>query len=99
MSQLGGMCIVKRTHKNKSNEIINRIAVGNLMFGSNYIQIDKSCTNLIKFLDLAEYDKKGKLLDDTKTHYNDAGDAWFYTWIDLINEIRKIILSGSQYQE
>ena len=98
-TRLPGKAIVKRTVKNKQNEIIYRISVMNLMLGSDFLKIDDSCVNLIKAIDLAEYDKKGKRLDNTNTHYNDALDAFEYIWIHLITQIRKLVLQGIKYEE
>ncbi len=92
-------CVVEKTSKRKWNEIIHRISVTNLMLGSDFIKIDESCEYLIKAIDLAEYDKKGKILDNTTTHFNDALDAFWYIWLHMLDDIRNMILQGVTYKE
>ena len=92
MKRLKGKCIVQRIVKNKSNEIEKRISTTNLMLGADFIEIDPSCTYLVKALDLAEYDKEGKPKDDTKTLFTDALDAFYYSWIRNLTHMRNIIL-------
>ena len=82
----------KRVNKNKSNEIERRISVENLMFGSGYTSIHESCKFLLKAIDLAEYDKRNKRKDCTKTLFTDAIDGWEYGFIHKLVQIRRTIL-------
>ena len=92
-------CIVNKSPGGKSTEIEHRISVMNLMLGADFIRIDESCTYLIKALDLAEYTKHGKRLDNTTTHYTDALDSFEYSWVHLIDILRDLVLQGLQYKE
>lgn len=79
----------RRTTNKKKSVIQERIDVSEVMFGAGYVSINSECTELIKALEEAEYDKNGDLKDDGTTDI-DSIDSWWYSWIkdmDLIWEM------------
>lgn len=87
--------IIERANKqprlDKKEAIEERIKTLNIMCGAEYVEIDASCTRLIKAIQMAERDKQGKRKDDGTTDVNSL-DAFEYSWLDDIPMIHNVIL-------
>jgi len=80
----------------QTDAIEERIQITNLMFGADYLLIDKTCKELIRALSEAERDKKGNRKDDSATNV-DSLDSYEYALLDDIVAIENAILRGRGY--
>jgi phage terminase large subunit len=82
----------------KSDDAIEeRIATTNIMFGADWLQIDKSCKELVKAFNECERDKKGNRKDDGTTDV-DSLDSFEYCWLQDIVAIQNAILRQKGYE-
>lgn len=92
---------IETTDKRKKNDkydsaLEERIAIANIMFGADFMQIDPSCKHLIKALSECERDKNGDRKDDGTTDM-DSIDSWEYAWMKDMQLIIDVILKQRGY--
>lgn len=93
--RLKGKAIIKKAVKRPEYEqkkaIQERINMTNLMFGANYLRIDKRCKELISALNNTPYDDKGVRLDNKTTNI-DSLDSMEYGSITEYKLLRNKIM-------
>jgi hypothetical protein len=83
---------VTKTQQNPSEKsaIEERISIGNMMLGSEFVKIDSEAKELIQAIKSAIRDDKGNRLDNGTTDI-DSLDSWEYAFIPEMKKIRKEI--------
>jgi len=66
----------------------------NIMFGADFLTIDRSCKELISALNNTPYDDKGVRLDDKSTNI-DSLDSMEYGFITELKPIRDRLLRNA----
>jgi PBSX family phage terminase large subunit len=84
-------------HKKETDAIEERIQITNLMFGADYLLIDKDNKELIRALNEAERDKNDNRKDDSSTNV-DSLDSLEYCFLDDIMAIENAILRQRGYE-
>jgi hypothetical protein len=84
-------------HKKETDAIEERIQITNLMFGADYLLIDKDNKELIRALNEAERDKNDNRKDDSTTNV-DSLDSFEYCFLDDIIMIENAILRQKGFE-
>jgi len=85
---------VKKPEYENKQAIQERINMTNIMFGADFLTIDRSCKELISALNNTPYDDKGVRLDDKSTNI-DSLDSMEYGFITELKPIRDRLLRNA----
>ena len=84
----------QKKNEKERNAVTERINLFNLALArTNFVQIDKSCKQLIKAIEEAEWDKEMERLDDGSTDV-DSLDSMEYSFVNYISQLKQAVLRG-----